>query len=368
MPEPKPRPNPQPKPQPKPQTRRDLVELLRELEAERDAQGMPLGARNRVQLEIRQHESRRRAAWRRMVPLASFAAGAALVLAVVGSHWAPASQRSQPSSLAPLVALGPTPVGFRVLGDACGPAANALPDTAVELSARCRLVAPHASVEVWEPSTVRMHGRDLTVEAGSVLVEVQPVSAGDEPVRVEVSHGTIEVIGTRFAIEQRAEGGHVDLLEGTIRFHGPGGRVVDVLPGERHSWGARDEPTLEDAVVSSAAAELPQDAAGSAPPRRSSPPRTRRSKEPSASAIIERVTELRAQRRYGAAVTELRRALRRSWDSRTAQVLSYELGELLRATEDTLGACEHFADHQRTYPDGRYATAVDAVLGRLDCE
>ncbi len=347
-----------------PRSGRDLVELLRELEVEREAEGMPLGARNRVQLEIRQHESRRRAAWRRFVPLASFAAGAALVLAVVGSQWV---SGPNPSSLAPLVALGPAPLsqGFRLEGDACGAPSVAGAGATLELSAHCRLVASHLSVEVWEPSRVRTQGRNVGVELGTVLFEVQPVPVGANPVEVEVSHGTIEVIGTRFAVEQGARGGHVDLLEGKIRFHEPGGRVVDVLPGERHSWGEVTGDTAELAVVDP---PVEIEAVAPTPSRRATPSRTRRASEPTAAAIIERVTELKAQRRHGAAVTELRRALRRSWDSRTAQVLSYELGELLRATEDTLGACEHFAEHQRKYPDGRYVAAVERVLGRLDCE
>lgn len=342
--------------------RPDLAELLRELERERASEGMPLGARNRVQMAIRAHESRRSARWRRWVPAASFVAGAALVLAVVGSQWRddPASNVAPEDPVA--VSSAPAVGAFRVEGPR-GDCVLSDREGQAELGARCSLVASHMTVQVFEPATVRAQGRNVEVSAGKVLFEVEKVPRGEAPVEVRVSHGIIEVIGTRFAVEQQPGGGHVDLLEGKIRFHHPDGRVEDVLPGQRLGWGeAKAEPVV---------AVLPPDEVEFTDPDPLPEPRTRsrgRGTDQQAAAIIERVTELRADKRYGAAITELRRALRRSWDRRTAQVLSYELGELLRAAEDTLGACEHFASHQRKYPEGRYATAVERTLERLDCE
>ena len=84
------RPDPASDPAPKPAM--DLVSVLEELERQREAEGMPVGARNRLQLAIQNHESGRQARWRRWVPAASFVAGAALVLAVVGSRWATSTE------------------------------------------------------------------------------------------------------------------------------------------------------------------------------------------------------------------------------------------------------------------------------------
>lgn len=346
--------------------------MLEELEQERDAHGMPLGARNRVRFAIRNHESGRQARWRRWVPAASFFAGAALVLAVVGSQWAPSLELAEVSAPVASVAASQTPAAvgaFHVEGPSDDCLVRTV-DDAAELAAHCSLVAAHMTVQAWEDASVRTEGRNVRVRSGKVLFEVETVPPGDSPVEVGVSHGTIEVVGTRFAVEQQGAGGHVDLLEGKIRFHHPDGRVEDVLPGQRLSWGEPAvEPTRPDIEAQPLAqAEVIDDSATTLelqPQRRRS---RGRGTDAQAAAIIERVTELRANKRFGAAITELRRALRRSWDGRTAQVLSYELGELLRAAEDPLGACEHFVAHQRKYPQGRYASAVDRVLARLECE
>jgi hypothetical protein len=346
----------------------DLVALLEQLEQDRADQGMPIGARNRVQLAIGRHEARQRARWRRWLPAASFAAGAALVLSVVGARWLqPAAEVgvAAPELAAPVVASAATPsppglASFAVEGPDPG-CASPRRNGAATLAAHCRLVSPQMAMQAWEPATVRSGAEGVRVEGGKVLFEVETVPPGDDPVQVAVSHGTIEVVGTRFAVEQGVQGGHVDLLEGKIRFHHHDGRVEDVLPGQRLSWGSTANPqppaSVEVRPEPPAAAEEPH-----------SPRKGRaRSANARAAAVIERVTELRAERRYGAAISELRRALRRKWDRRTAQVLSYELGDLLRVAEDTVGACEHFAAHQRKYPQGRYATAVDRVVRRLDC-
>lgn len=357
---------PAPKTGPKPARKPDLVALLEELEQGREAEGMPVGARNRLQLAIANHESHRQARWRRWVPAASFVAGAALVLAVVGSRWVESADAPMVSApIASVAAPQPAVGAFHVEG----PAEDCLvrtEDDAAELAAHCSLVASHMTVQAWEAATVRTEGRNVHVRSGKVFFEVEKVPRGEASVEVGVSHGTIEVIGTRFAVEQQDVGGHVDLLEGKIRFHHRDGRVEDVLPGQRLSWG---EPAFEVARAEVELAlplvEAPVVEPVVEPDRRRTRPR---GTDAQAAAIIERVTELRANKRFGAAITELRRALRRSWDGRTAQVLSYELGELLRAAEDPLGACEHFVGHQRKYPKGRYASAVDRVLERLDCE
>ncbi len=357
----------EPKPKDKPGPKPELVVLLQELEQQRDAEGMPLGTRSRIQLAIRGHEAHRQARWRRLVPAASFIAGAALVLAVVGSRWVESSDASlAPAAVASVAAVSSQPAvgAFQVEG----PHARCLvraADGAADLAADCSLVASHMTVQAWEAASVRTDGRNVQVRSGKVLFEVETVPRGEPAVEVSVSHGTIEVIGTRFAVEQKDGGGHVDLLEGKIRFHHPEGRVEEVLPGQRLSWG-------ETSVPAPSASQDPPEPVGVSDPEQAIEPDRRRGRgrgtDAQAAEIIERVTELRAEKRFGAAITELRRALRRSWDGRTAQVLSYELGELLRASEDPLGACEHFVAHQRKYPKGRYTSAVDRVLERLECD
>lgn len=359
---------PDPRPDPRPDPKPDLVALLEELEQEREAEGMPVGARNRLQLAITGHESHRQARWRRWVPVASFVAGAALVLAVVGSRWIGSSEERVVSAPIASVAAPQPAVGVFHVEGASEHCLVRTADDAAELAAHCSLVASHMTVQAWEAATVRTEGRNVHVRSGKVFFEVETVPRGEAAVEVRVSHGTIEVIGTRFAVEQQDAGGHVDLLEGKIRFHHRDGRVEDVLPGQRLSWG---DPALEIARADSEFKLVEPPVVEAGAEREVEPDRRRargRGTDAQAAAIIERVTDLRADKRFGAAITELRRALRRSWDGRTAQVLSYELGELLRAAEDPLGACEHFVGHQRKYPQGRYASAIDRVLERLDCD
>ena len=88
-----------------------------------------------------------------------------------------------------------------------------------------------------------------------------------------------------------------------------------------------------------------------------------------ATAIIDAVTRLRAQGRYAEAADVLRRADReRRWDARTAQVLSYELGEIIeRHLGDREAACAHWARHAERWASGRYARAVGAAQERLGC-
>lgn len=78
------------------------------------------------------------------------------------------------------------------------------------------------------PVRVRKERTGIRVLAGMVDVSVAPRRRGDEPARVDVSHGAIEVMGTRFRIEQRADGGEVRLDEGAIVFIAGDGRRRDL--------------------------------------------------------------------------------------------------------------------------------------------
>jgi hypothetical protein len=79
------------------------------------------------------------------------------------------------------------------------------------------------------PDGVRMH-------EGQATFDITPRSAR-APVMVFVSHGRIEVIGTRFTIEQGPNGGVVDLNEGRIRFRHRDGAIAELMPGDSLRWG-----------------------------------------------------------------------------------------------------------------------------------
>lgn len=360
-------------------TQRPLVPALRELDQRLATSPMPIGAKNRIAARIAQESQRRESSpVRRLLPMLTFAAGAALVFVVVG--WRLLAP-SQPDVSRPGAAsfLG----SFAIAGDDC----HARPDGDFTwLDGDCRLVAPHLEVQTWSGARVMPWERGLQLAGGEATFDVAKVGPGEAPVRIAVSHGTIEVLGTRFAIDQDDYGGHVDLFEGRIRFvpSEAGAAAVEIEPGQRHAWGDRalpPRPTPQPRRIPEAAAE------GATPPASGdesggiedeieieiddADPRTarasRRGTDEEADAIAQMVTRLRAAGRYGEAARILRKALRRRWSGRTAQVFSYELGEILeRHRGDRGAACRHWRQHAKRFPSGRYADAVERSLHACD--
>jgi ferric-dicitrate binding protein FerR (iron transport regulator) len=337
-------------------TRPSIVAALRRLEDDAALEGMPVGARHRIAARLTEEADRRELAGgrRRWIPALTFLAGAALVMLVVAF-----GMRREPPPSATSVAATATPrsVGtFAVEGDAC---AVEGPARARVLAGTCRLVGSALVASSWDEARVRPHGNSLEVVEGTVVFEVAKVPAGAPPVRVRVSHGRIEVLGTRFSVEQTEGGGHVDLFEGSIRFHGDDGTHTSLGPGERLGWG--DEArvvVLEPAAPAVASASAPEaEAEPEATPARSRPTAE------AAAQIIEQVEALRRRGFYEAAANRLRRALKRGWDRRTAEVLSYELGQILqRHLSDRDASCRHWAGHRARFGRGRYAGAVDRAL------
>ncbi len=391
--------------------RKALAPDLRALDQALEQRGMPSGARNRVETRLRQEAQRREATsgFRfRWLPAVTFAAGAALVLLVVGLQW----RSSEPAVLTEdaTVQIDQPVLGmFSVHGDDCRHR-EASGETV--LDGECRLVAPRIDLHTWEPVRLRNEGAELRVVDGTVLFEASTVPPGQPPTRIHTSHGRIEVIGTRFSIEQGLYGGHVDLFEGHIRFVSLDEEVTDIQPGQRYSWGqtlaAATGPGLEtlpkpaavptdegpemrvdDVPTASTDVEREVDdgpsraAVGS---RRRGRGSTKRAKadpgaepEPApsteegtadeAAAVIDEVTKLRSRGHYAEAAAVLRRAQgARRWDRRTAQVMSYELGEIIeRHLGDREAACAHWVAHQRRFAGGRYDRAIDRARERLEC-
>ncbi|MCA9648919.1 MAG: FecR domain-containing protein, partial [Myxococcales bacterium] len=231
--------------------RRVLAPRLRELDEELAARGMPPGARARVAERLRREAIAREATagFRfRWLPAITFAAGAALVLLVVGLGLRPRPQAIEPDPVASVLGI------FTVEGEHCRYRSEA--GRAV-LDGSCRLVAPHLTMQTWDRVVLR-DDDGLRIDEGTALLEVAHVSSGEPPVRIHVSHGTIEVIGTRFTVSQHAGGGYVDLFEGRIRFVGLGGQRREIEPGQRHAWGDAAEPEPSEV----AQAELLPAAAG----------------------------------------------------------------------------------------------------------
>jgi transmembrane sensor len=378
--------------------RRSFIEELRELDDAKQAERLRPGAVHRIarrlDAELLQAElPTRRRTW---IPMASFAAGAALVLAVFTLDGEPQVATRQEAAPLPLHAA------WQVGGDNCHVTRG---ETELVLDGSCRVAPPNREGVVIESrATTRLQ----PTEHGVVLVEgtaLFEAMSGPEgvPWRVEVPGGVLELLATRLSVVVSGDHGHVDLLEGSMRFVAADGRVHAVEPGERFRFGAggalamwvepavstadepvADEPVADEPVADepaadelAAAAEQPPLAAGerlAALGRPDAGKGSRRDRGDAASSeelrrIVEQVAELRAERQYQAAVSLLRDALGRRWDRRTREVLSYELGMILSTQlRDRDGACAHWAAHRERFPAGRYTKAIARAQARVGCD
>ena len=84
--------------------------------------------------------------------------------------------------------------------------------------------------------------------------------------------------------------------------------------------------------------------------------------------IVSEVAQLRAQRKYKAAASQLQAALSKRLDRHAREVLSYELGTILSThLPDRDKACAHWDEHQRRFPSGDYQRAIERARERLGC-
>lgn len=214
---------------------------------------------------------------------------------------------------------------------------------------RMRLAEPSMDLEIWAPTQLELHATGVTVRDGVALFFVDPVADPRTPARVGVSGGTIEIVGTRFVVSQARARGHVDLIEGAIRFRRLDGELDDVEAGRRYAW--RSPATKADV-----------------PPELPSP--TEQAATSLTDSLAEGLAEVARLRRageLGAAIAKLDALAREQDDTRTLEVISYERGTLVERSAGADAACQFWLEHRRTYPSGRYEREVDGRLTQLDC-
>lgn len=337
--------------------RPDIVEALRRGDA-RNRDQMDLFARRRLEQRIAD-ELADRPFVLRWFPQLAFVAGAALVLLVVA--W---NNRAPAPAPLPGVAVAETE-DFQVHDPACRTRSDS---GALELGGGCvvRMHGLDADIHTWSGARLQREDEELRILEGEVLLNVAPVRTGP-PVRVHVSHGTIEVLGTRFRVLQDGGGGSVELLEGSIRFVDEQGRVSMLVPGDRHDWGASALSSTPTADADAAEEDIEIEEDPVARPDTSVRKRVRPPVAP-AREIIAQVARLRASGDYQGAANRLSRALRERRSRRTKAVLSYELGTILaRHVGDPEAACQHWRRHLDRYGPGRHGRAIERSVGRLGC-
>ncbi|SEU40273.1 FecR family protein [Myxococcus fulvus] len=224
------------------------------------------------------------------------------------------------------------------------------------------------------PLVVRRESTGVRLVRGRAEFSVSHRPRGALPAVVLVSGGAIEVMGTRFTVEERGEGGTVTLHEGAIAFRQSGGEVVPVQVGQTLAWPVvkPDEPALP--VPVSPAPAPPE--AGS-PPALATPPGPKVVpsrvpptvvRAPNVEEVLRELEVLRGRHEFEQAARYLKESMRKQ-PAATRERLSFELGSLLTyQLKDAQRACAHWARHEEQFRRGRYAEAVQRARGTLSCE
>lgn len=219
------------------------------------------------------------------------------------------------------------------------------------------------------PVELRREPDGVRLVRGQVEVHVAPRAPGAAPAQILVSHGVIEVVGTRFAVEQRDGEGEVAVRQGQVRFHAASGEVYDLGAGDGLAWprvpGADREVVVPEPPPPDTAPTT-EPAATKAPTK----PATRRAevvdvKERRPKELLDRLAVLRSHGRYPEAARVLADALAdEELPLALRERLSFELGAILAdRLGDQRAACGHFRRHQRRYRGGRYGPEL---VRRLD--
>ncbi|MEK7704726.1 MAG: FecR domain-containing protein [Myxococcota bacterium] len=211
-----------------------------------------------------------------------------------------------------------------------------------------RVTELRVNLTVTGPSRVRREPDGIRVALGAVDFDVAP-RAGSRPLRVFVSHGIIEVIGTRFAVRQASGGGRVQLDSGMIRFVDERGQPTVLHTGESLAWPRETVPSV------------PQDVPPSlSPPVTSMAPKTAYgAKRPQQTSfvvqqqILGEIDALRMRRETDALIGRLTTWLAETTDEPFRERLSFELCDVLvQQPRAQARACTQIAEHLRRYPGG----------------
>lgn len=342
-------------------SRPDLrAELEREDEV-RHQRGLPPGARariwSRVNATIEQRSRGRR--WLRPIALVPVAGVVAIALVL----WLQARPRAVPGFA---VEQQSKDCALRVLADRIrideGQATLTVEDMGISFENR-------------GPVVVRREPDGVRVLEGRAEFRVQHRPRGVRPAVVLVSGGAIQVMGTKFTVEQRDARGSVTLHEGAIRFQPLKGEPVLIHPGETLRWPLQTSDAAEPAP---AAPALPE-ATSTQPDTRAKqvrPIRTRAAPNvasrnpnpPDLEQVLHEIEVLRSRGEFEQAAQQLESALREQ-PRGTREILSFELGSLLtNQLKDRNRACAQWARHQRAFRGGRYADEVDLARKRLHCD
>ena len=346
-------------------SRPDLrVELEREDELRRQ-RGLPPGSRariwSRVNATVEQRSRGRR--WLRPIALVPVAGLVALALVL----WLQGGARNV--------------AGFAVEQQSKDCALRVLADRIRIDEGQATLAAEDLGIsfENQGPVVVRREDDGVRVLEGRAEFRVQHRPRGARPAVVFVSGGAIQVMGTKFTVDQRDERGSVTLHEGAIRFQPLKGEPVLIHPGETLQWPLQTPHDPEPARAPAPILPPPPQSTSTQPDARAKqvrPIRTRpapnvasrNANPPDLEQVLHEIEVLRSRGEFEQAARQLETALREQ-PRGAREILSFELGSLLtNQLKDRNRACAQWARHQRAFRGGRYADEVDLARKRLHCD
>jgi hypothetical protein len=343
---------------------RSLVSRLRSADASLRTQRLAPRAVRRIRHRMVRELARSSTHARGWFPMATFVAGAMLVLAVLafGRRSEPVDQQRSPSLV---TTTTPRPHGADCRwNDRAG--------LRMEGACEVDLETPPVRIHTLAGSRLTIVDHRAQLEEGGALFEVSPIRG--TPFVVGVPNGTITVVGTRFRVVVEEHGGHIELFEGIVDFAPTSGDSVRLQPGQRHDFG---DPRIVDEASSDPPTQVhsPQTRPEPrpAPTLRRAPASASATRPstapPSATDLIDEVTALRARGEYDTAARRLESALASpGWDRRAAEVLSFELGTILtRHIGDVQRACRHWNEHLDRFTSPRYRDAITRHRTRLEC-
>lgn len=228
--------------------------------------------------------------------------------------------------------------------------------------------ASRVQLRAERPLKLKREARGMRVVRGEVEFQVasRPTTT---PTRMLVSHGEIEVHGTRFKVTQRADGGEVTLFEGSILFRGTDGREVEVKLGETLAWPLPPPPAppKEEDRVPPVPQVIEEDGSALPPPPEASADWRTHDRLLRAQVLLERIPKLREEGRVDQALAELEAAMGQDLPAAARERLSFFLGQILTERWATPRACRHWKEHQWRYPAGKYDDEVHAARRELEC-
>lgn len=232
--------------------------------------------------------------------------------------------------------------------------------SALRLPERCGSSVVNVEGDEWSlegGAQVARIANGARVERGRVGFHVRHRERGN--FRVQVSHGEVQVIGTRFVVEQQGDRGTVAVSEGVIEFVWRDGTRERVAAGQTLSW-----PRAAVASVTNAPS-VPERVAPDRVDASTNEPANERMPSADLDAVMGRLLQLRSQKRFPEAVTLLRGTLAaRGLGAIARERISYELGLAIEASGEA--SCEHWQRHVERFGSARHTNALTERLARCE--